>query len=482
MKRSDYYIWILIFVFGALYLVWGVNRYNHFLTDAIDLGLYSQLMWKYAHFKAPLSSIKYDTFPGPNMLGDHFHPILLLFVPFYWLWEDPRMLLVLQAVVVVLAAWPVYMVVLKALGSKAFSLATAFAYLSFIGVQTALDYDFHVTTLSVLPLALTLYALAYEKWRLYWIALLAGILTKEDVPLFTFVIGLVAVLKFKKEKVGLMTMLVSAISYLLITKLAIPYYKGENFAYEELDPSLGETATDLVKTTLLSPWVTAKVLVTPVLKFKTMVNLLASFSFFPLLDPVSLLLLGPNFASRFLTRLSQRWLIRYQYSVNIAPLLAVGSGWGLANLIKVFRKVKFMKVPSRVLLWGAAGALVASSLLQTYRTNTPLFRMVDRRQYQQKERFLVNNRLLAQIPDDASVMAQSCFVPQLAHRDAIYRYEDTLFGKGIYPDYVIMSAAEHSDPAWSRPELEERIEKLRLNSRYEEVYWDGERLLLRRLN
>jgi len=480
-KIKPYLVWFLMLFFFVLYSAWSINRYAHFQTDAIDLGLYAQTMWKYANFKAPLSSIKYDTFPGPNMLGDHFHPVLVLLVPFYWLWQDPRMLLLLQAAFVALAAWPIYMVAKKFSEHEFFSLCASFAYLAFIGVQTAIDYDFHVAALSVLPLSLTVYALIFDKKLLYWLAWLMGVLTKEDVTLFMVVIGFLAILKFKKEKLGVATMILSIAAYLLVTQLAIPYFKGDKFAYEELDPSLGVSTVDMIKTTVVSPWVTARVLFQPALKFKTITNLIAPFSFLPLFDPLSLLLLGPNFASRFLTVLSQRWLIRYQYSVNIAPLLAFGTIWGMANLVKVTGAVKFIARRTKSLYWFGGAALILTTLIQTYRTQTPLFRMFNPQLYQSEPRFTINNQLLSSIPKDSSVMAQSCFVPQLAHRDAIYRYEDTLFGKGIYPDYIIMSSTEHSDPPWSRPELEERIGKLRDNPRYEELFWDGERLLLKLL-
>lgn len=477
MKIKNHLVWVLVILFFTLYSAWSINHYVRFETDAIDLGLYSQMMWKYSQFKAPLSSIKYDTFPGPNMLGDHFHPFLIALTPLYWLWSDPRMLLLIQAAFVALAAWPVYKVAKKFSDHEFFSLAVSFAYLAFIGVQTAIDYDFHVATISVLPLAMTVYALVYNKNWTFWIFWLIGILTKEDVPLYMAVIGFLGIIKFKKTKLGIITIIVSLAAYLLITQKAIPYFKGDQFAYEELDPLLGETTVDLIKTTITKPWVTLKVLFSPELKFKTITNLIASFAFLPLFDPISLLLLGPNFASRFLTVLSQRWLIRYQYSVNIAPLLAFGAVWGTANISSVLSKIK--KFSFATWLYPAVGgALIATTLFQTYRTKTPLFRMFNPLSYKQEERFALNNQLLSQIPSDASVVSQSCFVPQLSHRDAIFRYEDTLFGKGIYPDYIFMSLAEHSDPPWSVPELSERVEKLRQLPMYQEVYWDGERLLM----
>ena len=84
-------------------------------------------------------------------------------------------------------------------------------------------------------------------------------------------------------------MILSIAAYLLVTQLAIPYFKGDKFAYEELDPSLGVSTVDMIKTTVVSPWVTARVLFQPALKFKTITNLIAPFSFLPLLKTYFLL-------------------------------------------------------------------------------------------------------------------------------------------------------------------------------------------------
>ena len=76
-------------------------------------------------------------------------------------------------------------------------------------------------------------------------------------------------------------------------------------------------------------------------------------------------------------------------------------------------------------------------------------------------------------------MAQSSLVPHLSHRDKIFRYDDSIFTRGIFPEYIIMDVNLHSDPPYLRSDLQKRIEDLRKHSNYEELYWDNERLLLK---
>src|SRR5438093_9898911 len=72
----------------------SVFRHDRFASNGVDLGIFDQLVWGYSR-----GQIVPNTVRGfQNLLGDHFHPILVLLGPFYWIWEDVRMLLLLQGV------------------------------------------------------------------------------------------------------------------------------------------------------------------------------------------------------------------------------------------------------------------------------------------------------------------------------------------------------------------------------------------------
>lgn len=478
MKKflEKYSIYLLILVFIFLYSAWSVNRHNHFGTDAVDLGIFDQPLWHLSRFEPPLSSIKYNQFPGANLFGDHFHPILILASFLFWIWDDVRILLILQAVVVCLAALPLYQIAMKTLKNQALSLAVIFSYLTFIGFQAAVDYDFHETVLAVLPIAVALYALVFSRFRLFWLSFGLGLLFKEDMPLYFFFIGALAGLRFRKYRIGMVTMILAAAYYLLVTQKIIPFFKGDRFAYEELPPELGRTTVDLIKTTVVSPWKTFLAMFFPIIKLKTIFNYVASFSFLPLFDPLSLILTIPNGLARFLTQLPQRWIIRFQYGAILSPLLTFGTIYGMRNLLNWTDRWGRLKTYFPRLL---VVILITAPLIETARTGTPLFKMLTLSTYSYSSAYQVNRELLARIPKDASVMAQSAFVPHLTHRAEIYRYEDTLLPQ-TQPQYILMSLAEHSDPPYTIEQLTERVEKLRADSRYITIYWDGVRLLMKK--
>jgi uncharacterized membrane protein len=72
--------WIALGAF-ALYAFYALCRWPQFLPAGYDLGIFDQVVRSYAHFQAPIVSLKGDDF---NIFGDHFHPILALLAPLYW--------------------------------------------------------------------------------------------------------------------------------------------------------------------------------------------------------------------------------------------------------------------------------------------------------------------------------------------------------------------------------------------------------------
>ncbi len=62
-------------------------------------------MRAYAHFQAPMVPLKGA---GYNIFGDHFHPIIAVLAPLYWVWDNVGMLLIAQAVLTAAAIPVVY--------------------------------------------------------------------------------------------------------------------------------------------------------------------------------------------------------------------------------------------------------------------------------------------------------------------------------------------------------------------------------------
>ena len=99
---------LMIVLFAGFFGALAVQQHRTFQTNGLDLGNVDQALWntaqgRFLHFTLMA--------PVQSRLALHVEPILLLFVPLYWLnLGRPETLLRLQAVVVAIGAWPVYQI------------------------------------------------------------------------------------------------------------------------------------------------------------------------------------------------------------------------------------------------------------------------------------------------------------------------------------------------------------------------------------
>ena len=117
----------------------------------------TQAVWSTAH--GDLLSVTDVHGEQISRLGAHFDPILVAFAPLWWLWPDPELLLVLQAVAVASGALPVLPAGAKAPGLGLARRGLACAYLLYPPVQWLTVSDFH-------PVALACPLLLYAWWHL----------------------------------------------------------------------------------------------------------------------------------------------------------------------------------------------------------------------------------------------------------------------------------------------------------------------------
>ncbi len=125
----------------------SILRYEHYYTGRFDLGNMAQTVWNTLHGRV-FEFTNPDGTEIVSRLAFHADFLLVLLAPFYMIWEDPRMLLLIQTIVVAAGAFLVYAFANKILNNKALALTFAFIYLINPSVQRANIYDFHAVTLA----------------------------------------------------------------------------------------------------------------------------------------------------------------------------------------------------------------------------------------------------------------------------------------------------------------------------------------------
>ena len=132
VKRNRYQL-LLVSIVGSAYSALSILRHRHFLSSAFDLGIFDQVIWLYSRFEAPYTTIRANRL-DEHILGDHFHPILMLLAPLYWITDRVEALLVAQAFLFAIAIFPIFFFTRKRLGSPA-AYMVSISYAIFWGVQ-----------------------------------------------------------------------------------------------------------------------------------------------------------------------------------------------------------------------------------------------------------------------------------------------------------------------------------------------------------
>ena len=155
-----------------------------------DLAIFSELAKAYAHFQTPIVPVKGD---GYNLLGDHFHPILILLGPIWRLFPTPLSLLITQDLLLAFSAWPLTRLASR-LTNQWVAGGLGLVYVLSWGMQGAVAAQFHEIAFAMPMLAFASAAFVERRWVAVtaWSAPL--VLVKEDMGLTVLMIGVAVIL------------------------------------------------------------------------------------------------------------------------------------------------------------------------------------------------------------------------------------------------------------------------------------------------
>src|SRR3989339_176242 len=122
-KHSFVLLLVWCFVLTILYSTLSILRHNHFQSGGFDLGLYDQAAWKFGHLQGAYNTVKQRI-----IFGDHLVLTLPIFGLLFYLWDDVRLLLVMQAGVIVFSAIPIFLIAKRRLSSKIAALCMGVIY------------------------------------------------------------------------------------------------------------------------------------------------------------------------------------------------------------------------------------------------------------------------------------------------------------------------------------------------------------------
>lgn len=453
------------------YSVLAVQLYHRF-ENGYDLAIFAQAVWHLSRFEYPETTLVVDDaarlIPLDSIWGDHFHPVLVLLAPLYWVWADPRVLLVAQALVVAASAIPIFLFARLKVPRPAAYLATG-AYLSYWALHTGVGFAFHEVAFAPLPIALAIFFSASERFGAALAAAAATLLVREDLALFVVAFG-VYLLILRRRREGAAAIGLGTAWFVLTTQVLIPLFAGGDRGFRHFKyAQFGDSMSEAVATAVRDPALLFVVATEPPAKAQLVLFLFAPFLFLALYSPLVLLAV-PLLAARVLSSKASFWSPHLHYSLTVAPVIAAASIEGARNVLRALGVGRRFGV---VAVAVCAAMLLASLGLAKNYTGRRLF---DAALYRTSDAERDAAAAVAAVPaHDGSVLTQPELVARLSGRSDVYM----IAPEAPDADYVVWRPSGGRFSSRSQIELEQRVLRER-RARYVLVLRRGAYEVLRR--
>ncbi len=393
----------------AAHAALALQQWARFRLGSYDLVIFDQAVRSYSHGHLPVSLIKgvHNGFgPHFSLLGDHFSPVLALLAPLYWVWDDPRVLLLAQAALVALSVPLVWSAAARVLPGR-WALAVALAYGIGWPLQSATGVGFHEVAFAVPLTALVLHRATAGRWGQAAIASLGLLLVKEDMGLVVAALGLLA-LRAGRRRLGIGLVVGGLAAVVVSIRLVIPAFGGRADYYWEYD-ALGPDPAGLLRHVVLHPLDTLHVLITPAVKWQALLMLAVSVALLCLGSPL-LLLAVPLLLERMLSSNPNVWTTGQHYNAFVWPTVVLAAVAVAGRL------------PRRWAVRWSGAVLVAAVVLCGF---FPFLHLVEPHWWRVSARDVAAAAAVAAVPPGVRVEADNHIGPHLSARNPVLLLDAT---------------------------------------------------------
>lgn len=435
LKRPKYLLLGVLIFFFISFAFYSVMKHIKLESNAYDLGIFTQAMYKFAHLNFSENTVR----AIENLWGDHLHLILVPFSFLMWIYPKAETLLVVQAAVVCFGGFLLYLIAKDILKNKVAAIFIVAAYLFSVGIQKAVDYDFHEITLMPTFFFLTFYLMLKKNWKWYFLSLILLLACKEDVAILVLFLGLYQIIFKKNWKVGGTTVLAGGLWFVIATQVIIPRLSSAGFIYFEYSV-LGATPKEAIISLLTNPLHALYAMYNHPFKVNTVWSFLSSFAFLPLLSPVTLFLAIPTMGEVMWNDSIYRWQ-GFHYGASTAPILAIAAIYGIYNFNFIFSKYIDKKRTAEFL---ALFALICSFIV-SQNDRTIFERLMEPSFYKIPQAYFDIKELGKSISQNDQLSTMTNIVPQFAARNYIYGYPGNRYEQGRKMDYYLLSIDAESN-------------------------------------
>lgn len=409
-RRGSALLAVGVALYATAWSVFSILRHEALNTAGFDLAIQHQVVWNLAHGRGFESSIEVA-----NYLGDHVALTLPLFAPLLWIWDDVRILLIAQSLVLALGAVPVYRIALRRLG-RADAIVWSAVYLLTPAIGFMNKYDFHDLILALPFLLAALDAMSADRLRLATVWLLLAAATREEVGLVVAALGVWAAVARRRWRWGILVAVVACAWSVVALFVVLPHFReGETSDTIARYAWLGDSPGAIAKNLITHPWKLFETSYHRARRAFFPMQLLWPFGWLPALSPGRLACLLPNLGLSMTSGAISQNSIYFQYNAPILPILFWSGVEGMRRLRSGTRPHR----RGRVLLW-ILFSLLAANVADpaTLKSLARPYTYVDGiRPRANRDTFF---RAAALVPPDGDVLASNDLAPHLSERRRLH--------------------------------------------------------------
>jgi uncharacterized membrane protein len=412
---------IMVILWAILLAAYAIARHERLNSSAFDLAIKSQVIWNSYQGRLFSSSIEVEQY-----LGDHVQLIMLLIAPLFAVWENVNILLILQAVVLSLGAVPVFRIAKRNLNDSTLALLFAAIYLLYPSIAFVNRFDFHPITFAILFLLLAVDFVEIDRPYLASLFVLLALMTREEVGLTVFCLGLFVALVEQKWALGAVWALVGIAWTSTAIFFIIPYFRGQSSDTLTRYSWLGSDLTEIIGTLISRPLYVFQHQFGNAFRWSFLAKLLLPVGFLALLAPVTLAVGIPALAINLLSETPSQSSIYFQYISPVIPIIflaTIKGGVKLQNWLGPRLGLRVSKLVIAMIL--VAGVLVAWILDNpfTREIDDPYYSVYGLEEISNKEAFLSAKEF---VPAQAPIATMSAYASHLALRPQLSLFYDRL--------------------------------------------------------
>ena len=335
---------IILLLISTIYFLYFTfvtfARHENFYSRRFDLGNMDQTVWNTLHGHIFMFTNPYST-EQISRLTYHADFILILLSPFYLIWTNPKMLLLIQSLIISFGGIFVYLISREVLKNKTISLALALAFYLNPAIQHANLYDFHGVVLGTTFLLAAFYFILKKNWWLVLLFLFLAGITKEQVWAITAIFGLYIIFVSKKRLLGSLITITSLSLFSLLFWVVIPSFSvsGQHFALKFLT-EFGSNPTEIVFNMLKHPIEVLKVIVTSE-NLSYLNKLFIPLGFLSIFGIPLLIFATPDLLINLISNNPSMKGIWNQYTATISPFIFIAAIYGIRFIISKVPKLSY---------------------------------------------------------------------------------------------------------------------------------------------